>query len=125
MTLLIEMSAVMPHQAAEKEKKKEGEKEAIEGHRPRGPLDSRFGETQAPSSLDGELGMGGDGEDTDSSQTKKWVASEDDDEDQPPPALKRQRRAKVALSDDNLYSAEESETSKEVPQRNPGLKPPS
>jgi hypothetical protein len=79
--LLTEMLAVVPYKAPEKKGEK---REAREGLHPRGPLDTKSGETQAPSTHDEEKGE--DGEESDSSRTRKRVASDDAEEDQPPPA---------------------------------------
>jgi hypothetical protein len=80
-TLLMAMLAEAPYEAPEKkEKKKEKKKETREGLRSRGPPDTRSGDTQVPSTLEGEKGNEEDGEESDSSRTRKRAASEDAEE---------------------------------------------
>ncbi|KAM3366140.1 hypothetical protein ACQJBY_015570 [Aegilops geniculata] len=113
MALLSEILVVALYKAPEKKETKKGEKrEAHEGLCPRGPPDTKSGETQAPSAHDGEQGE--DGEEIDSSRTRKRVALDDAEEDQGPPAQKKQRRDKVVLYDDSIDSPDESEASEET-----------
>ena len=122
--LLTAMLAVEPYEAPErKEKKKEKKREAREGLRSRGPLDTRSGDTHAPSAQEEEKEEGEEGEESDSSRTKKRAVSEDAEEEPLRPSPKRPCRAKVALSDNCSASAEDSEAFKEVPRRTPRVKP--
>ena len=118
------MLAVEPYEVSErKEKKKDQKREAREGLRSQGPPRARFGDTNAPSVQEEEKEQGGEGEEDDSSRTGKRAASKDVEEELPLPGPKRPCKAKVALSSDSSASAEDSESSEEVPQRIPRAKP--
>ena len=76
-----------------KEKKKAEMREDREGLRPRGPPDTKSGDTHAPFSQEGEQEE--DREESDTSRTSKRATSDDAEEGLPPPAPKKQRRAKL------------------------------
>jgi hypothetical protein len=119
---LAALLAAAPYEAPEKKEKKK-DKETREGLRPRGPTDSRSGDTHAPSAPEGEKDQEEVEEEDDSSRTRKRVASEDVGEVQPPPAPKRPCKVKIVLSDDSSASAKGSEASEEVPRRTRRAKP--
>ena len=84
-----------PSKAPEKKGKKKELPEAREGLRRRGLLDTKSGDTAAPSAQDGNEEE--DEEESASSHSKKRASSGDVEEEQPPRAQKRQCRPKLNL----------------------------
>ena len=111
-----------PYKAPEKKgRKKKVLPEAREGLRRRGRPDPKYGDAAAPSAQDGEEEE--DEEESASSHSKKRAASEDVEEVQHSPALKRRCRPELVLSDSS-DSDKESEVYENVPEKDPGVKPP-
>nr|XP_020187724.1 uncharacterized protein DDB_G0286299-like [Aegilops tauschii subsp. strangulata] len=114
---LEEMLAVAPYMAPEKEKKKKNPKrEAREGLRPRVLLDTKSGDTHAPSTHEGEQEEEEEEEESDSSRTKKRAASAEAEGNHPSLAPKKRSRGKLVLPDDSSDS-DESAASEKVPEK--------
>jgi hypothetical protein len=115
------MLTVAPYKATEK-KKKNPTRGAREGLCQQVSLDTKYGNTLAPSAQEGDQ-EGEEEEESNSSRPRKRAAPAEAEGERPSPAPKKRGKGKLVLLDDSSDSDEESTTSEKIPEKLPRVKP--